>query len=630
MLTLIRLLIPACSFLIPVLAFAAETESQRIDFLRCMLSDCGLEQNRLAKIGADVDPRFSLTHKCGTPFTIEAAAFQREFGTAAGFDDVLARPRPEDFPRTFDSPGGNFRIHFTTQAGDIDTVKSTDLDADGTPDYVEDVARVADSVWMHHIDELGYHAPYNDALPPYNDSDPRYDIYIRRTLPTFYGATYPESQVVVEGGRYRTASYMEVDNNYAVIPAYANRPLDALRVTIAHEFFHAIQFYYDALEGCQAVNRCDREEFNPYWLEMSAVWMEEETYDNVNDYYYYLAPYLRSLNKQPRYFDGSDIEVYGAGIYPIYLAQRLGRDVIRKIWDNCAAVATENYQFGAVQDAIDAHTNGATNFAESWIEFGQWLFFTGNRARPGLFFEEAANYDMIPDTLPGATRAFVRRYDDYPITLQQSGDNAYPISELGFNYMVFATGTLDTAFAMFFRGSTSTPVPTEWAIGTIGYDRFNPSGVTRVGDPVYTEDSALVRVEDLTAITDNLTLVTIVNPERNGSSVNYRFSVSDTSISVNENVIRFQNTRFMMSEVDTKPFRVEITLKNAGDYEIMIFNVAGEEVRTMAKENLPAATPFTVPWDGRNNDNDDVASGVYIVRVRLAEGVAEHKILLIR
>ena len=101
------------------------------------------------------------------------------------------------------------------------------------PDYVDEAARVFESVWDLQINQLGY-------SPPLSDGDGVYDVYIKNlALQSVYGYThpiaYPES---------RTPSYMEIDNNFTDNIYRHARGFNGLRVTAAHEFFHAIQFGY--------------------------------------------------------------------------------------------------------------------------------------------------------------------------------------------------------------------------------------------------------------------------------------------------------------------------------------------------------------------------------------------------
>ncbi|MGB5138769.1 MAG: hypothetical protein WBP29_09585, partial [Candidatus Zixiibacteriota bacterium] len=225
--------------------------------------------------------------KCGLPLALEIRALISQYGTIAGFEDVMARPT--NLPLEFNSTGGHFKIHYTTTPGSRDTIDTRygDQNSNGVPDYVEIVARIADSCWVHHVDSLGYMEPLNDA--GLGGGDERYDIFVHDVGASIYGATSPELSIL-DGTIFRTSSWIEVDTKYQRFPGYSDRPIDALQVTLAHEFFHAIHLTYDGQEVCFGTPCEQFANQNPYWLEMSAVWMEEETYDDVNDYYSYL-PY---------------------------------------------------------------------------------------------------------------------------------------------------------------------------------------------------------------------------------------------------------------------------------------------------------------------------------------------------
>ena len=54
-----------------------------------------------------------------------------------------------------------------------------------------------------------------------------------------------------------------------------NTPLENMQVTAAHEYFHAVQYAYDATEAS-------------WFMEATATWAEDEVYDSVNDNVNYL------------------------------------------------------------------------------------------------------------------------------------------------------------------------------------------------------------------------------------------------------------------------------------------------------------------------------------------------------
>ncbi len=561
--------------------------------------------------------------KCGFPAVLQLEALRERYGKIAGYDDIAVRPSDSDFPETFDSPGGYFKIHYTTRAGDRDAIDESygDHNLNGVPDYVDITAMIADSVWEHHIDQLGYIEPRSDETL---GGDSRYDIYIDDLDPSYYGITWNDPTTLRS-----QSSWLELDNHYENYQGYSDRPLDALRVTLAHEFTHALHLTYDASEYLDGPGDTQAEDV--YWFEMHATWMEEATYDYINDYYYYLPSYMAFVHKSPQFIDNSGLSIYGACLFPLFLSEKFGPDVNRIAWENCAAVPYENFFISAIQDAITEVSNGTASFKDVWVEYTQWLYFTGSRARAGFGFQEAANYSEIPRTLGTLQRAYIHEWTQYPITAQQSRDNAFPPSQLGANYHDFRTASLDSTFGMAFTGVVSANPPIDWRISVLGYDRFNTNKPIWNPGTIYANKEP-INITNLTGLTDILVIPTIANPEAarlEQSSFAYQFIVADSSISALDDQVRYGPSKFRLSEAATTPFTVFVQVSDLQDVEIAFFNVAGEAVYTRSYELSPGDGERSLIWDGRNDDGEEVASGIYILQVRIGDDVSHHKILVL-
>ena len=111
-------------------------------------------------------------------------------------------------------------------------------------------------------------------------------------------------------------SYMGMRNNYFDFPGIAS---NIIPVTSAHEFFHAIQYGYDA--------------FEEGWIkEASAVWMEEVHYDDINDCYQYLSEFFLHPDWGPNFDVGRG---YGAYIYLSYITDNhFDINFIKSFWEN--------------------------------------------------------------------------------------------------------------------------------------------------------------------------------------------------------------------------------------------------------------------------------------------------------
>lgn len=72
---------------------------------------------------------------------------------------------------------------------------------------------------------------------------------------------------------------------------------------------------------------------------------------------------------------------------------------------------------------------------------------------------------------------------------------------------------------------------------------------------------------------------------------------------------------------------ITFTLPQAGPVKLQIFNLAGQLVRTLVAEALPAGT-HQARWDGTVEGGGRAGSGLYLSRVETAQAVAESKLLL--
>ncbi|MCH7879408.1 MAG: hypothetical protein IH914_08870, partial [candidate division Zixibacteria bacterium] len=211
---------------------------------------------------------------------------------------------------SYDSPSGYFRIHYDTGGENavlnsgVDTLGSRGAPgADGVPDHINAVAEIFDSVRAVILGDptdggLGYPTPPPDTVFAFvADSNGLYDVYLRNLGGIYFGTTLSETQVpdyFLPGNSVSSfTSYIVIDNDYRE-PSYSNqfndfitRPLDAVRVTAAHEYFHAVQFGIDLFEFEDSVS-----EARFYWYEISAVAMEELLYDGIDDYYSYLYSFF--------------------------------------------------------------------------------------------------------------------------------------------------------------------------------------------------------------------------------------------------------------------------------------------------------------------------------------------------
>ena len=305
---------------------------------------------------------------CGTPHLVQAMSaapnLSADYQTRLG---KLARRRT-DAQHTLLSPSGRFRIHYDTEGRHA--VSPRDDDANGIPDYIDLALVVLDSTWVLEVEQLGYNPPPSDNGLGGGDE---YDVYVIDIGGRYYGYAYPEKSGTT------TYSHLEIDNNFTDPDYKQTRGLDALRVTIAHEFHHAIQFgYYAGQDGS-------------WWQESTSTWMEEVAYPHIDDYLQYLTYFLsepqRALNSGPY----GSLHTYGSAIFSHFLNQRYSRELNRLIWEEVGQRQSVHLDhFNHVISQVEPGGLGVTIG-----EFAVWNYFTNNRHR-GTYYAEGDKYPTVP------------------------------------------------------------------------------------------------------------------------------------------------------------------------------------------------------------------------------------------
>ncbi|HET6560674.1 MAG TPA: MXAN_6640 family putative metalloprotease [Marmoricola sp.] len=252
-----------------------------------------------------------------------------------------------------------------------------DRDRDRLPNQVEKVRNVANAVWGRVVTRGGYRRPPRDHAGP----NGKLDLYLANIGAWgLYGYCVTEDRV---SGRAYTG-YCVLDDDYSRREFGANTPNQNLRVTVAHEFFHAVQFGYDAFE-------------ESWFMEGSAAWMEDELYDAVNDNHIYLptSPLAHPDLPLDRV---SGLSVYGSWIFWRFLTERYddeGRSglprLMRRLWrdaDHLNRTKPRRQAIGALRNEL---SHRGVTLPEVYADFS-----VANR-RPAAFYEEGATYARYVD-----------------------------------------------------------------------------------------------------------------------------------------------------------------------------------------------------------------------------------------
>ena len=271
------------------------------------------------------------------------------------------------------SPSGHFTLYYDLTG--YNKVPAKDSLKNGIPDYIDSAAVILDHVWDVEINQLGYNPPPDSTGKPVQS----YPVYF--SAMGYYGVTnfnLDEDIPSLPGQNY--ASYLELHNNFAG-GGFATNGLDALKVTAAHEFHHAIQLGYQL--------RWSGDAWSPeipdrFFMEMTSTFMEDYVYDYVNDYVQYVDRFLPVADFRPFNITDGNTE-YANALYLKMLAKVHGVNIIRKIWEKIV-------HYPALQ-AIDLTLQQYNDsFDKSFNQYADWLYFSGQHADTLQYFKDGALY----------------------------------------------------------------------------------------------------------------------------------------------------------------------------------------------------------------------------------------------
>ncbi len=225
----------------------------------------------------------------------------------------------------------------------------TTADAPPSSRWVSRSLRTMKSVWAVEVGRLDYRRPVTDGRRGGNS---KFDVYLSDVgAKGLYGYCAPE---FTKRGYPRLASgYCVLDNDFARTQ-FGAKPADSLKVTAAHEFFHAVQFAYDYLE-------------DPWMMEATATWIEERYADGVNDNRQYLpAGQLVETFTALDTFDKDTTVQYGNWVFFEYLSQRFGQGVVRRIWKESGAFKGDGktYSTNAVKRVLPRNASFKKVFSQ--------------------------------------------------------------------------------------------------------------------------------------------------------------------------------------------------------------------------------------------------------------------------
>jgi hypothetical protein len=273
---------------------------------------------------------------------------------------------------------GHFRISFDTSGTNTPAM----LDGNNLPipnswnAYVDSVGKIFNRVWDVETGELGY------AVPPLEDGNSVYNISIANLGSRDYGFMIFDESTRINPGEDppRYWSSIQIDNDYEPSLRYTFG-INALKVTAAHEFHHAIQIGSYGFWGNDI-----------YAHEITSTWMEDVVFTEVNDYYQYLEDFFGNQNRTTGFWQGLSFissnpfsHGYERCIWGHYLAKRFGDTCMTKVW--------EKMRLQPFLESTDAVLmSRGSNLQTAFAEFTNWNYYTADRADIVKYYSEGNHY----------------------------------------------------------------------------------------------------------------------------------------------------------------------------------------------------------------------------------------------
>jgi len=240
----------------------------------------------------------------------------------------------------------NFLIHWMN-SGPNSPADKTDSNSNGAPDMVENAGQFFETTWT-------WFASHGYRLPP-DTTEHYYNVYFTNPgsegwLGVTYGLTFDD----------HTGSFINLTNDFPTRTLSTGKvvsPTNLMRVAASHEFFHAVQFGYDAGE-------------DPWWMEATAMWIMEQigpAWDSVDAYTLWIKWFFVYPEVALDYNYGDlSWHWYAAGVWPLFIQAHYdpAGDSIREIWEACDGPTGA---IDATRSVLSAYVAGG--FDEAFKEF---------------------------------------------------------------------------------------------------------------------------------------------------------------------------------------------------------------------------------------------------------------------
>ncbi len=558
-----------------------------------------LEQARGMLSGHGIVPAGDALSPCATPLLNQVQARRQNLSPAerAALSTLLNRPAHLTETRETE----HFRFHFAPEGPDA---------PHGWPwsqEYIGTAMSACERAYeVHHSEELKDGVPIGQGWPkPADDGDGWIDVYIMDLGWGVFGYALhePVGAEPETTGRQGCPGYMVVDNDFAGFGT--EKPGDALRTTIAHEYHHLVQFGYGYDSEAS------------WFMEQCATMEEAEAYALIRDLHAFLPIYGTQTHRRLDLYNGSF--EYGSWLWPRFLVDRelqagASREeawrLLRTAWETWSR---EGISMRAALDHVLQLAGSSLQKAHA--NWTAWNAFTGDRDDgqhyvDGHLYPRVVVPALVLDQFPaeGVHPHFTRQPEGLGasyVELRPAATSADDLLEI----RIDACEDLHSATLIVWR-----------APGRAEEPRFIPSWELDV-------TLSVVGWQDV----ERAWLI-LVNGQDAPRACDFAIHATTSFTHTGVDPIEDDLTKLQL-RCAPNPFEphtvISFQLPWAMETALRIYDGEGRHVRTLI-DGRSSAGPHAVYWDGRNRAGLREPAGVYYGRIETKRGSQRLRMVRIR
>ena len=310
-----------------------------------------------------------------------------------------------------------------------------------------------------------------------------------------------------------------------------------------------------------------------FYYELTSTSMEEFVYNSINDYYFYMDSYFGNPHRTFSSNNG-----YNLAIWNIFLRDRFGTGIIKRTWDLMKGHKR------AMETMAEAISDSSSSFKTEFNMFGLWTYFTGVRDN-GKYFKEAAYYPLIQP---------IEITNSITVNSEAASNNFY---KMYYN----ASGGKDSVIALIANSDVAGGMasPVSRLSFTYTLSTLPITGGKKVAENFYS------KLEPLSNI---LTETNVLSGNVMSAVIDYPFP-QPFRYSVNDQMF------------------IPIAKSEDGLVDLHIYSSGMNLVYTSQKQIVSVDQVFII-WNGRDNNNNKLGTGVYIYVAKSGDTVKKGKLVI--